>query len=67
MMYQSLLLTHCPSVLKANSTSDDVSITFVAGNDLISPCGSIQHLSFVILLLVLYPLEIVVAFLSVDV
>ena len=70
LMYQSVLLIQCSAALRANSTSGDVSITFVAGNDLISPCGSIQHLSFaipaclimclallLILLLILHPFK----------
>ena len=80
--YQSVLLTHCPGVIKANSESGDVSVTFVSGNDITSPCGSIEHLVFVIptsfilclallliLLLILYPFKWFrdcVAFLGVD-
>ena len=69
-LYQSLLLIQCPSVLKANSKSGDVSITHVGGNDYASPCGGISHLSFAIpagfiallvvllvLLLVFYPFK----------
>ena len=70
LMYQSVLLTHCPAVMKADSKSGDVSIAFVAGNNLTSPCGSIQYLAFaipsslilclallLILLLILYPFK----------
>ena len=69
-LYQSLSLIHCPSVLKANSESGDVSIMHVGGNDLVSSCGGAGHLSFAIpaglisclvvilaLLLILYPFK----------
>ena len=70
LVYQSVLLMQCPLVMKANSTSGDVSLTHVAGNDLTSTCGSIHYLSFaipatlivllvllLILLLILYPFK----------
>ena len=70
LMYQTVLLTYCPGAIKANSESGNVSVTFVAGNDVTSPCGSIKHLVFVIpasfilclallliLLLILYPFK----------
>jgi hypothetical protein len=48
LMYQSVLLTYCWGVVKANSELGDVSIAVVAGNDTTSSCGSIQYLAFVI-------------------
>ena len=67
----SICVTHTLSgCYKADSESGDVSIAFVAGNDLTSPCGSVQHLAFVlptslvlcsvlllVLLLILYPFK----------
>ena len=70
LMYQSVLLLYCPVVMQANSESGDVSIAVVAGNDVTSPCGSVQHLAFaipasfvlclalfLILLLILHPFK----------
>ena len=48
LMYQSVLLMYYQAVMKANSESGDVSIAFVAGNDVTSPYGSVQHLVFAI-------------------
>ena len=69
-LYQSLSLIQCTSILKANSESEDVSITHISGNDLTSSCGGAGHLSFAIpsgfisclvvilaLLLILYPFK----------
>ena len=42
LMYQSVLLINCRAVMKANSESGDISISVVAGNDVTSPCGSVQ-------------------------
>ena len=69
-MYQSVLLIQCLSVLKANPKTGDVSISHVGGNDLMSPCGGARHLSLAIpasfiaclvfllvLLLILYPFK----------
>ena len=69
-MYQSVLLICCPSVRKASSKTGGVSISYVGGNDLTSPCGGTNHLSFAIpasfvgclvfllvLLLILYPFK----------
>ena len=47
-MYQSVLLICCPSVRKASSKTGGVSISYVGGNDLTSPCGGTNHLSFAI-------------------
>ena len=70
LMYQSVLLIYCQAVMKANSESGGVSIAVVAGNDVTSPCGSVQHLVFaipvsfvlclalfLILLLILHPFK----------
>ena len=70
LMYQSVLLVYCSFVMQANSESGDVSIAFVASNDVTSPCGSVQHLAFaipasfvlclalfLILLLILHPFK----------
>ena len=70
LMYQSLFLMYYQDVIKANSESGDVSIAVVAGNDVTSPCGSVQHLVFaipasfvlclallLILLLILHPFK----------
>ena len=69
-MYQSVLLIQCLSVLKANPKTGDISISHVGGNDLMSPCGGTRHLSFavpalfiaclvflLVLLLILYPFK----------
>ena len=48
LMYQYVLLMYYQAVMKANSESGDVSIAFVAGNDVTSPYGSVQHLVFAI-------------------
>ena len=70
LMYQSVLLIYCLVIMKANSESGDVSIAGVAGNDVTSPCGGVQHLVFaipvsfvlclallLILLLILHPFK----------
>ena len=69
-MYQSVLLICCPSVQNASSKTGGVSISYVGGNDLTSPCGGTNHLSFAIpasfvgclvfllvLFLILYPFK----------
>ena len=68
--YQSVLLIWCPSVRKASSKTGGVSFSYVGGNNLTSPCGGTNHLSFAIpasfvgclvfllvLLLILYPFK----------
>ena len=69
-MYQSVLLIWCPSIRKASSKTGGVSFSYVGGNNLTSPCGGTNHLSFAIpasfvgclvfllvLLLILYPFK----------